>query len=68
MTLLDSANQDVSHVNTSATCKGYGPDQDGLQKTLDGAGIVLIPAGVPRKPGMSRDDLFNVGPHLILSL
>ncbi|EGG10441.1 uncharacterized protein MELLADRAFT_93405 [Melampsora larici-populina 98AG31] len=29
-------------------------------KALDGAGIVLIPAGVPRKPGMTQDDLFNV--------
>ena len=23
--------------------------------------MVVIPAGVPRKPGMTRDDLFNVG-------
>ena len=22
--------------------------------------LVLIPAGVPRKPGMTRDDLFNI--------
>jgi malate/lactate dehydrogenase len=22
--------------------------------------VIVIPAGVPRKPGMTRDDLFNV--------
>jgi hypothetical protein len=27
---------------------------------LTGASVVVIPAGVPRKPGMTRDDLFNV--------
>jgi malate/lactate dehydrogenase len=26
-----------------------------------GADIVVIPAGVPRKPGMTRDDLFVSG-------
>lgn len=33
--------------------------QDGLKEALTGSDIVVIPAGVPRKPGMSRDDLFN---------
>ena len=51
---------DPSHINTPSTVTGYAPDNDGLAKTLDGADIVLIPAGVPRKPGMTRDDLFNV--------
>ena len=39
--------------------QGYlGPDE--LAAALTGADIVIIPAGVPRKPGMTRDDLFNV--------
>ena len=25
-----------------------------------GCDVVIIPAGVPRKPGMTRDDLFNI--------
>jgi hypothetical protein len=33
---------------------------EGLGEALTGADIVVIPAGIPRKPGMSRDDLFNV--------
>jgi len=36
---------------------GYQPDADGLKKALTGAEIVLIPAGVPRKPGMTRDGI-----------
>ena len=31
-----------------------------LAKALKGAQLVIIPAGVPRKPGMTRDDLFKI--------
>ena len=33
---------------------------DQLAEHLPGTDLVLIPAGIPRKPGMTRDDLFNV--------
>jgi malate dehydrogenase len=50
---------DVSHVNTKAKTTGYeGPDS--LGEALTGCDLVIIPAGVPRKPGMTRDDLFKV--------
>jgi malate dehydrogenase len=29
---------------------------------------VLIPAGVPRKPGMTRDDLFNTNASIVRDL
>lgn len=52
---------DLSHIATPAKVKGYLPkDEDALKKTLSGADIVVIPAGVPRKPGMTRDDLFKI--------
>lgn len=35
--------------------KGYEPGASGIKECLSGAEIVLIPAGVPRKPGMTRD-------------
>jgi len=35
-----------------------GPDS--LGAALYGCQLVVIPAGVPRKPGMTRDDLFNI--------
>ena len=30
--------------------------------------VVVIPAGVPRKPGMTRDDLFNTNASIVASL
>ena len=33
-----------------------------------GSNIVIIPAGMPRKPGMTRDDLFNINAGIAKSL
>lgn len=30
--------------------------------------LVIIPAGVPRKPGMTRDDLFNINAGIVQTL
>ena len=49
---------DIAHVNTPAKTTGYLPEE--LEKALTGAEVIIIPAGVPRKPGMTRDELFNV--------
>jgi malate dehydrogenase len=38
---------------------GYGANDEGWAATAD-SDIVVITSGVPRKPGMSRDDLLNV--------
>ena len=57
---------DLSHIPTAVDVKGYG--QDGLATALQGADIVLIPAGVPRKPGMDRSDLFNMNAGIIKNL
>lgn len=43
-----------------------GDDQ--LAACLSGADIVVIPAGVPRKPGMTRDDLFNINAGIVKNL
>jgi len=59
---------DVSHVNTPSKAEGFTPENDGLEKTLTGAEIVVIPAGVPRKPGMTRDDLFNTNASIVRDL
>jgi malate dehydrogenase len=42
-----------------AQVKGFA-GEDQLKEALEGADVVIIPAGVPRKPGMTRDDLFNI--------
>ena len=58
---------DLSHIPTSAKVTGHtGPDE--LGAALDGCDLVVIPAGVPRKPGMSRDDLFNTNAGIVASL
>ena len=50
---------DISHVNTASKVTGYDPAPENLKAALEGADIVLIPAGVPRKPGMSRDGRYS---------
>ncbi|KAB1216519.1 Malate dehydrogenase, mitochondrial [Morella rubra] len=58
---------DVSHINTRSEVAGYmGEDQ--LSQALEGSDVVIIPAGVPRKPGMTRDDLFNINAGIVKSL
>lgn len=46
---------------------GFVGDEQ-LADALTGAQIVVIPAGVPRKPGMSRDDLFNINAGIVRNL
>ena len=43
---------DLSHISTPAKVEGFPPNDDGLSKALKGADVVVIPAGVPRKPGV----------------
>ncbi|CAL8117718.1 unnamed protein product [Orchesella dallaii] len=58
---------DLSHMETRCRVKGFGgPDK--LKEALQGMELVIIPAGVPRKPGMSRDDLFNVNASIVRDL
>jgi len=59
---------DLSHIATPAKVEGYLPPDDGLKKTLTGADIIVIPAGVPRKPGMTRDDLFKINAGIVRDL
>jgi len=54
---------DLSHLETKCDVKGsvmeVGKNPiDHLEECLTGCHLVLVPAGVPRKPGMTRDDLF----------
>ncbi|XP_026564338.1 malate dehydrogenase, mitochondrial [Pseudonaja textilis] len=58
---------DLSHIETRAEVKGFlGPEQ--LPDCLKGSEVVVIPAGVPRKPGMTRDDLFNTNATIVATL
>lgn len=58
---------DISHCPTPAKVSGYVGNEE-ISKALTGADIVVIPAGVPRKPGMTRDDLFNINAGIVKGL
>merc|ERR1719295_195719 len=58
---------DLSHIETETVVAGFNGDNL-LEDSLAGADIVVIPAGVPRKPGMTRDDLFNTNASIIAKL
>ncbi|KAK4540960.1 hypothetical protein LTR36_008468 [Oleoguttula mirabilis] len=59
---------DLSHISSIAQIEGFLPADDGLKKALTGADIVVIPAGIPRKPGMTRDDLFKINAGIVKGL
>ena len=57
---------DLSHIPTAVNIKGFcGED---ATPALKGADVVLISAGVARKPGMDRSDLFNVNAGIVRNL
>jgi malate dehydrogenase len=43
---------DLSHIDSPAKVEGFLKPEDGLLKACKGADLVVIPAGVPRKPGV----------------
>merc|ERR1719356_1991664 len=64
---------DLSHLEKKASVKGYVMEVgknpiDYLEECLTGCDLVLIPAGMPRKPGMTRDDLFKVNADIAKGL
>ncbi|KAK9476166.1 lactate/malate dehydrogenase [Lipomyces japonicus] len=59
---------DLSHISSRAKVTGYLPAEDGLKLAFTGADVIVIPAGIPRKPGMTRDDLFNINAGIVRDL
>jgi malate dehydrogenase len=64
---------DLGHLEKTAKVTGYVMEVgqkpvDNLKDCLTGCHLVLIPAGMPRKPGMTRDDLFKVNADIAKGL
>merc|ERR1712003_607268 len=60
---------DLSHIDTKARVESFaGTDAETIENAVRGCDLVLIPAGVPRKPGMTRDDLFNTNATIVATL
>ncbi len=57
---------DLSHIPTDVAVSGFVGDD--VEAAMADADIVVIPAGVPRKPGMTRDDLFNMNAGIVKKL
>lgn len=57
---------DLSHIPTDVKIKGFSGED--ATPALEGADVVLISAGVARKPGMDRSDLFNVNAGIVKNL
>ncbi|EPS4547871.1 malate dehydrogenase [Morganella morganii] len=58
--------KDLSHIPTDVRITGIAGEDP--TPALEGADIVLISAGVARKPGMDRSDLFNVNAGIVRNL
>ncbi|PON57390.1 Malate dehydrogenase [Parasponia andersonii] len=58
---------DLSHCNTPSQVLDFTGNSE-LANSLKGVDVVVIPAGVPRKPGMTRDDLFNINAGIVKNL
>ena len=57
---------DLSHIPTPVKVEGYSGEDP--SPALLNADIVLISAGVARKPGMDRSDLFNINAGIVKNL
>ncbi|MER2492375.1 malate dehydrogenase [Catenovulum sediminis] len=58
--------KDLSHIPTDVEVTGFAGED--CSPALEGADVVLISAGVARKPGMDRADLFNINAGIIKTL
>jgi len=64
---------DLGHIENKVEVKGFvgelnQPPVNFTKDCLTGCDLVLIPAGMPRKPGMTRDDLFKVNADIAKGL
>ena len=54
---------DLSHIPSDVSVAGYAGHD--LPKALTGADIVIIIAGIARKPGMTRADLLSINANIV---
>nr|CDS31858.1 malate dehydrogenase [Hymenolepis microstoma] len=64
---VDGIAADLSHIDTHPKVTGY-TGQENLSSALVGTKVVLIVAGLPSKPGMSRGDLFDKNAPIVADL
>jgi len=57
---------DLSHMDTPAKVSAYTGED--LHAALKDSDVIVVPAGIPRKPGMTRDDLFNTNAGIVANI
>lgn len=57
---------DLSHIPTDVNVTGYAGEDP--REALENADVVVISAGIARKPGMTRADLFNTNATIVHNL
>jgi malate dehydrogenase len=62
-----SQSRPIEGFETKVTGKTTSPEGDGYE-VIAGSGVVVITAGLPRKPGMSRMDLLGVNTKIVRSV
>lgn len=66
---INGVTADLSHIDTPVTVSNHSPaTPGGIRECLINTDLILIPAGVPRKPGMNREDLFNINAKIVMQL
>ncbi|KAM1299034.1 hypothetical protein ACFX2F_025773 [Malus domestica] len=58
---------DISQMDTGTVMRGFLGQQQ-LDEALTRMELVIIPIGVPRKPRMTRDDLFNINAGIVKTI
>ncbi|OAF71705.1 hypothetical protein A3Q56_00541 [Intoshia linei] len=58
---------DLSHINTDSVIQGHETAKS-LESVLKNCQIVVMTSGIAQKPGMSREDLFDVNAGIVSDL
>lgn len=73
--VVNGVGVDLAHICTDCQVIGFAGDlkdaeasKKTLSEALNGIDICVIPAGVPRKPGMTRDQLFDINAGIVAGL
>lgn len=67
--MLSGVAADLSHIDTPISVSHHSTaTTDGIRDCLINTDLILIPAGVPRKPGMTREDLLHINAKIIKQL
>lgn len=74
MVNIEGVAADLAHIDTDTKVVFHMPNADKsdkaqqLKEAIVDSDFIIIPAGVPRKPGMTRGDLFNINASICAEL